>query len=238
MIKELNTLFSKWKEAHEEECEFYERNKNSITDYIHFYFGDKSKLSKINPFKSFTPDGIIDEEAWDKGDKILFILKEANAESFAKAEYGKCLEEFEQHDIQVDNGQFWFGDMVRADEEKAEKDRIGLKLKQIGVLLTGKEHFSLKSVAYMNLNKRGGSAKANNKVISGYLEKYYEDYIKKEIEIIKPKIIVVSCGNYDFVHELKKYLDNDFKNVTVKFYYHPAARKRTEDYLKGIDNLI
>ena len=110
-----------------------------------------------------------------------------------------------------------------------------MKLKQIGISLTNKKQFSLKSVAYMNLNKRGGIAKANNKVIRGYLEKYYEAYIKKEIEIINPKIIAVCCGNHGFVRELKEKLKKDFGGVTVKFYYHPAARKRTEDYLKGIE---
>ena len=41
-IKELDDLFTKWKDAHEEECEFYKKNINS-TDYIHYYFDNETK---------------------------------------------------------------------------------------------------------------------------------------------------------------------------------------------------
>lgn len=45
----------------------------------------------------------------------------------------------------------------------------------------------------MNINKRGGFAECDKQILYNYYEKYKENYIWKEIEIINPKVIVFLC---------------------------------------------
>lgn len=56
-----------------------------------------------------------------------------------------------------------------------------------------KNHDILKNISYMNINKRGGS----NRTKASDLRKYavnYKDYIKREIELIDPDLIVCCSG--------------------------------------------
>ena len=69
-------------------------------------YREHENLKKINPAKSFTPDGIIDEEAWNNGEKILFILKEANGQWMLD-------ENLEDNTVEIDNGEFWFRKIVK-----------------------------------------------------------------------------------------------------------------------------
>jgi hypothetical protein len=51
-------------------------------------------------------------------------------------------------------------------------------------------NIQLDKCAYMNINKRGGTAKCNFKILDEYARKYNK-FITKEIEIINPKYIVI-----------------------------------------------
>lgn len=125
---------------------------------------------------------------------------------------------------------FWFKDLVV--NQDPDKDRIGRKIKKIAEKLSGKVDF--KSIAYMNINKRGGLSKENKKIINAYLNTYYE-FIKREIEIIDPKKIVVCCGKYDYVYDLKDKLAYDFGEDKLFFFYHPSARCSKEKYIQGLN---
>lgn len=74
---------------------------------------------------------------------------------------------------------------------------------------------ALKSVAFMNINKMGGTNSTNDKNLRKYYEKYKE-FIKKEVEIIKPKIIV------DMTHGCIS--SEDFENIAIVPMIHTAAR--------------
>ena len=74
---------------------------------------------------------------------------------------------------------------------------------------------ALKSVAFMNINKMGGTNTTKDENLRKYYEKYKE-FIKKEIEIIKPKIIV------DMTHGCIS--SEDFENITIVPMMHTAAR--------------
>ncbi len=45
----------------------------------------------------------------------------------------------------------------------------------------------------MNLNKRGGSQKVNEKVLNDYVEEYKNE-IKEEIEILRTRLYYLVCG--------------------------------------------
>ena len=59
---------------------------------------------------------------------------------------------------------------------------------------SGKEiQDAVKQVAFMNLNKRGGSQKVNEKVLNDYVEEYKNE-IKEEIEIFAARLYYLVCG--------------------------------------------
>lgn len=74
---------------------------------------------------------------------------------------------------------------------------------------------ALESVAFMNINKMGGTNSTNDENLRKYYEKYKE-FIKKEIEIIKPETIV------DMTHGCIS--SEDFENITIVPMIHTAAR--------------
>ena len=68
----------------------------------------------------------------------------------------------------------------------------------------------------MNLNKRGGSQKVNEKVLNDYVEEYKNE-IKEEIEILQPDYIIWCAGEKPMGKILEK------KNGIEML--HPASRK-------------
>ena len=80
---------------------------------------------------------------------------------------------------------------------------------------SGKEiQDAVKQVAFMNLNKRGGSQKVNKKVLNDYVEEYKNE-IKEEIEILQPDYIIWCAGEKPMGKILEK------KNGIEML--HPAA---------------
>lgn len=228
-VEKLDNLFVHWEKAQVEEVDCFEQSDdfdNYLTEYK-----CNDDLKKISRRKSFTRDGIINEEKWNSGAKILFILKEANIEgSINKSKVCKD-DTFEADSDYKDR--FWFKTMV--EDGNAEKDRIGRRLKQIGVTLTEDEDFSLQTIAYMNINKRGGLNTANDNVIKGYLA-YYKDFIIEEIKIINHDVIVVCCGKNNYAYDLKEVLDKEFQDKERRYYYHPSYFYiSSEEYFKGIE---
>ena len=66
---------------------------------------------------------------------------------------------------------------------------------------------ALTKVAYMNINKMGGSDNTNGKDLDNYFYEY-KDYIFKEIDLLNPSVIVVMTkGSCVFSEIKKKYID-------------------------------
>ena len=64
--EQLNSLFDEWRRKQADEWQQWnEGQQNKENRYLKRY-REHENLKKINPAKSFTPDGIIDEEAWNK----------------------------------------------------------------------------------------------------------------------------------------------------------------------------
>lgn len=229
-INRLDKHFDLWKQKHFDEVSDYNNNKKDC--YLKNYYNKKSNLQKLNIQKSFTRDGIVDEEAWENGKKILFILKEANL--------GKQLFETQDGELYIgDDGKFWFQDCVKG-EQRGEKKidwRRGIfrRLKKIGIAHTDNK-FSLLSTAYMNINKRGGLGYAREDIINAYYREY-KDNILKEIQIIEPEIVAICCGHQDYAKNLKEEINKaDWgKSIMVEIYHHPAMRGiKGVEYVKPI----
>ena len=145
--------------------------------------------------ESFTEDGIVNEEIWDnlqpEKKRVLYLFGEATVSKrnrIKRTDTGAL----------VDEGEFWFKKCVG-------ENHIGGKLfRRIAAMqriIQKQEELSdeeaLQQVAYMYINKRGGGAwKDVNKYAGGYHE-----YIKKEICIINPDIIVC-CETYWYLIDI------------------------------------
>ena len=99
-----------------------------------------------------------------------------------------------------------------------------------------KNHDILKNIAYMNINKRGGS----NRTKASDLRKYavrYKDYIKREIELIDPDLIVCCSGLvYDII---TKNIDFESNQPHLICVYHPSYyRISDKEYLQRFNDKI
>lgn len=226
---QLDKFFQEWEIAQVKEVEEYEnkRCKNKSESYLKKYEKNK-KLIKLDTRRSFTRDGIVDEKEWNKGEKLLFILKEANIEA-------KLGDKELNGSVRADDdleGKFWFKYQI-INGKINRRRAIFRRLEKIGKIYSGKMDFSLKSVAYMNINKRGGLSCAKEDIIEGYFNQY-KTQIMKEIEIINPSMVAICCGNKGYAFELAKLIKQEL-GIETKLYNHPSTRKMTdEEYLRGI----
>lgn len=175
---------------------------------------------------SFVKDGIVNHSEWIKNEnlKIMFFLKEAYYEQDSslvedinkKAPWGMWQK----------ISQWIFG------LEKTTENHIEPLIKKI---YFAENNSFLQKIAIVNIKKSNGNSTSNMEEITAYA-KADKDYIKKQIEIINPKIII--CGNtYNFLknilHEenLPHINENRFtivdlfgEEVIIINYYHPANR--------------
>lgn len=212
--KTMDELFDTWKDAH---CN--EENTKYIGPSI--------------PKNVFLPDGIIDEEKFDKQElKVLFIAKEAN---WYQAD--------ENPDLSKPVGTMFWHKRVAFDE--VPKTMFSYRLSMLtNALLSKKEdrftnidktHEGLQSVAVINLNKRGGYSYCVWETLNTYVKKY-QDYIRREIELISPDMIV--CCGYDVKWLIDEYTlaPNVEKVIWV---YHPSYFAISDsDYLKQLECAI
>jgi len=212
-INSLCVLFDLWKEAHG--CET-----------------DASYISGNVPANAFLPDGIIDEEQFNlKTEKVLFIGKEAHwfrpedsAEKSAenagivmfwhrRVAFGKTPETMFSKRLSLLANAFFSGDYTTVN----------------------KDHKVLQSVAFLNLNKRGGFSYCKWDTLEAYVSRY-KDYISKEIELISPTTIIC-CG--DGVRWLlNKYIDVS-SSVKVLTISHPSYFALSDlDYLSQLECVV
>lgn len=207
---DLDSLFRLWKEEQKREEDF-----------------EKTTIDGISK-TSFTKDGIISEECYKNAKcKILFILKESNLLNY---QCGRTSDE----DDQI----CWYKDFIGGkvnDNIPKQREKMG----RMAFYLFNKNNLqsretpteeeykkALKSVAFMNLNKRGGGKSVDVKRFPAYVQRYKE-FIFKEIELIDPDYIIV-LGKTNFANEIRsKYGD---KVITM---WHTAYKmpnqKRSEN---------
>lgn len=152
---------------------------------------------------SFTYDGFVFNE---KDDTVLYILAESNL-------CGNYKEE----------GIFWFKSVYKIENNNLKLTKRIEKMQEY--LCQKFPELSKIDISYMNINKRGGFAECNKQILYNYYEKYKENYIWKEIEIINPKVIVFCAGVNEIFEDLKK-------NISCKYIinmYHPSYQFMSDE---------
>ncbi len=225
--KQLDRLFDDWKKAQEEEPEEHWRITN----------GGNANITR----KHFRSDGIIDEATFNREErKVLFISTEANDNDYsAKTElYPSSVKDYrEYHETRTE----------------VYRGRMKEKLAELYKTITRRERNSLPNpdavmhFAFMDINKRGGGNKVRSwDSIEAYCS-YYREYIRREIEIISPDVVViVGMGLYDKKYHMKylgavqvngkPYFKLENKNVPILGVYHTAFRFNTEKALEGYED--
>lgn len=154
----------------------------------------------------FCIDGFIDEDTYKEQEKrVLFIAKESNVSKGTDKDF------------------FWLQSVAnRKSDSKILSRRISIMANayfDYNFSCVIKSLDNLQKIAYMNINKSGGSSRTNTTKLWEYAN-YHKDYILKEIEIIKPELIVC-CSKlvYEIISDILGTKINDHKVIEV---YHPS----------------
>ena len=210
-IKTEDELFKSWEQSHCKET-------------------DTSYLNANIPKKIFLPDGIIDPQKFQSSNKkVLFIAKEAN---------------WFQSDSEISSNEdagtmFWHREVAFGNVDKTNFSyRLSLLANAVvsnNYEIIDKDHEVLKSIAFINLNKRGGYAYCVCETLNSYV-KAYQDFIRFQISMINPDLIV--CCGYDVKWLLDEYdLAPNCNNVI--WVYHPSYFAISDhDYLNQLSCAI
>ena len=178
----------------------------------------------------FAPDGIIhDAREYEKMPKrVLFLVKEPNDHPGSIFDWGWDKKELYQSCF-LKNLAYWLYGLLHAEKGKTIPFDE-LKLDE-AVEFATKTPF-----AFVEAKKHYGGSVCDEEMLREYIVRY-EDFLKKEIEILHPDIII-ACGKpqNEFVYRLfqeNRDADIDKKNVLqydkatkrMSIYtYHPSAR--------------
>ena len=204
--QEIENLFAEWQAL---------QQKESNEEYL-----GAPEIAK----DSFTYDGIINPFEYAKQDtKYLFISKESNI----KNKNDPC-------PFRADGDIFWLRDVCfHKQKPKIFSNRLAMFANAIYSLdfeHVNKCHDILNKVAFMNLNKRGGLSGSKGKTITEYTKKY-AGFIKREIDMIKPDIIIC-CGSG--LRDLLGEIGICSPRYTIIEVYHPSYRISNKRHLEKL----
>lgn len=165
----------------------------------------------------FRRDGIIDEAVFSKEKrKVLFISNEPNDNNYSAKSIIKPnnIDDYQKYYDTGDDD--WKGKM-RERTSAIYKVVAGIEINEMS------DSDAAIHYAVMDLNKRGGGADIKDGVhIQAYC-KYYKEFIRKEIEIINPDIVIwLSAKTYDANLHIK-YLGA--KKIENKVYFFINDKK-------------
>lgn len=225
-VKNIEELFEKWNDTQTE-------SENTKTTKK----AEKRGISK----NSFCRDGAIDKECWEKEDskkRILYILREANGSNATSVEKdGILVGEYKK------DKSFWAQTEIKKHKNDLSHLPILLKkLLNVCSIVNEKKKWDfstenyepMNKTAFMNINKMGGYSSVNWPMLIAYAEEY-RDFIKQEIEILNPDVIVC-CGTHWLLTDVvcngkKEEWDELVGNKKVYDLPHPARRGiRIVDY--------
>lgn len=204
-LNDIKELFKVWKDAH----------KND--KYWKDTFPQCPCCGIIPPYsfvESFTVDGFLTEKKQleEKRKVILFVGRESNVSQ----EINNC---GQTEDL------FWMEKVWESKENKYTE-----YLKAIIEKLDANEY----DCAYMNINKRGGYSACTLERLNNYVT-VYSGFIKKEIELINPNIVVfLGTGEYKYRQNIIGIIKETNENIECYEVFHPSApgRNRSLDKLK------
>ena len=211
--QEIENLFAEWQAR---------QQKEPYEEYLKYGAPEIAK-------DSFTYDGIIDPPVYAKQDtKYLFISKESNIEN-----------KNGPRPFRADGDIFWLRDVCFQKQKPSIfsksifSNRLAMFANAIYSLdfeRVNKCHDILNKVAFMNLNKRGGLSESKRKTIRKYTKKY-AGFIKREIDMIKPDIIIC-CGSG--LRDLLGEIGICSPRYTIIEVYHPSYRISNKRHLEKL----
>lgn len=223
LCEEENRLFENWKNAHQGE-----ENWHNTTVWEDVNIRDKiySGIEKT----SFVEDGIV-SEAYDH--KVLFVLKESNLlthkgnENYPPSQRSQL---------------GWYREFAKTgngDNRPKQIEKIGRMYCALfdANLKPSKSEIcdAVNHIAFMNLNKRGGTNK--ERIVREYTIAY-KKFINKQIEILQPEYIVC-LGVFPLLKEVDPNIEKKYKVIDM---WHTAhLRDRKKGYIsvdKYIDEFI
>lgn len=220
----IKIFFDKWEIAHLNESE--ESLKKTIN-------GDNIRK------EFFERDGIIDEEVFEKEKrKVLFISSEANSNDYNAAK-GESKTNYQNDYLDYfDKGEDkWHGKM---------RERICALYQFISGIRDLPFNKSANRFAVMDLNKRGGKSKIDGGQHIVEYCKVYKNFIKKEIEIINPDIVVwIGTNTYDMgipdildavVDSKKQYFIINNKRVPILRMWQTSYYQAKKSPIPGYQN--
>jgi len=172
----------------------------------------------------FCPDGIINEKEYQRANtKVLFVTKEPNhprGEGFDFREwYSEDVKYQFAHRLSE-----WAHGILHGFPPLSDLDGEDSKARRLA---------ALRSVAFMNVKKVGGSSSANKKGIREAIRRD-KKLILKQIQIIAPDVIVGCLGESDLwslLFEDVKLIESGFDILVASTphgrlidYYHPSYR--------------
>ena len=165
---QLDKLFVEWKKAHHTE---------PVDSLLKTINGDNIDKD------FFEIDGIIDEDAFSKeSTKILFISAEANADEYSAK---KGIKETNYCKVYID---------YYKSEKDDWKGKMRERISAIYGCITNQPDVPFNKLAnrfaVMDINKRGGKSTLDGGEHIKCYAQYYKEFIKREIEIISPDLIV------------------------------------------------
>lgn len=167
-FKTLNDLFAQWKQAHANESDFSCKSTFPKKDGV-----------QIPAFKSFKSSFCMDGFLSDEFNGILFILKESDTGGCAQLDdffwFKACADK--EHNGEHFQNSYW--QKYRRNMEWYIENAVG-------------KNMDFRQCAYMNLNKRGGYGKCDDKQLCAYVEEY-KSFIENQIKLINPQYIFC-CG--------------------------------------------
>lgn len=184
------------------------------------------------PVYAFLPDGIINEESFAKSSpRVLFIAKEAYW-------YG----EHDDDKAAAKNAEtvmFWHRRVAYGEvPETIFSKRLSMLANAIfndDFKTINKDHAALRSVAVINLNKRGGFVGCVWKTLEEYVKRYAE-FISQEIELISPELIVCCGDGVRWLLENYIRLDKQTKVISL---YHPSCWSISDEkYLQMLQKAL
>ena len=159
----------------------------------------------------FRRDGIIDEAVFSKEKrKVLFISNEANDDEYS-AKFNSKPSNIDDYRKYYETGcDDWKGKM------RERTSAIYKVVADIGINEMSDSDAAI-HYAVMDLNKRGGGADIKSALHIQEYCKYYKEFIKKEIKIINPDVVVwLGTKTYDIDLHIK-YLGA--KQIEIKYIF-------------------
>jgi len=197
---------------------------NSKTELLNNLF-DEWEGSKPEYKGKFVRDGIINEELFTKVQpKILFIAKEPNNPNQKPGDFREWWKKECTDKILYRMAEWIYG--------------LLHKFPQYEDINEDKRHELIQNIAFMNIEKTGGDSRSKNNKIIRHLEMNL-DFLRKQIDIISPDIIVTGTGflkkvredlfeNTLFESDCNIYIGK-YKNSKIIDYYHPSSRTLTAE---------